>query len=172
MKTDFVMSATVANFITGVWELAFPPADPPQQSLARQFKAEKELSESDEILIAMLNSKGHEHIPFCVCDPDKPDCPIIFSSDGFCEFTGYSHSEIEGQNCRFLQGKDSKKEDVDRIRKAIKDQEPSSVNLLNYRKDGSPFVNEFFLAPLRDSNDKLIYVSAFIWFHRTLIVYR
>jgi len=107
----------------------------------------------------MLNSKGHEHIPFCVCDPDKKDCPIVFSSDGFCEFTGYSHGEIEGRNCRFLQGKDTKKEDVDRIRTAIKDQVPTSVNLLNYRKDGSPFVNEFFLAPLRDSQKNLVYDS-------------
>lgn len=156
------MSATVATFITHAWEIVFPPSDPLQQSLARQFKAEKELCESDEILVAMLNSKGHEHIPFCVCDPDKADCPIIFSSDGFCELTGYGHGEIEGKNCRFLQGKDTKKQDVDRIRKAISDQVPTSVNLLNYKKDGSPFANEFFLSPLRDSNTKLVYVSIHI----------
>jgi PAS domain S-box-containing protein len=153
------MSTTVANFITGVWEIVFPPTEPLQKSSVRQFQTEKTLSESDGILIAMLNSRGHEHIPFCVCDPSLPDCPIIFSSDGFCEFTGYSHDEIEGKNCRFLQGNDTKKADVDRIRRAIKDLVPTSVNLLNYRKDGSPFANEFFLSPLRDSTGKLAYVS-------------
>ena len=152
------MPATVANAISELWGVIYPPADD-IKSLARQFDPTKELGETDEILISMLNSKGHEHIPFCICDPDKKDCPIVFSSDGFCEFTGYSHDEIEGRNCRFLQGKDTKKDDVDRIRTAIKDQVPTSVNLLNYRKDGTPFVNEFFLAPLRDSKHKLVYVS-------------
>lgn len=153
------MPATVASAISELWGVIFPPAEPDIKSLARQFDPTKELGETDEILIAMLNSKGHEHIPFCVCDPDKKDNPIIFSSDGFCELTGYSHGEIEGKNCRFLQGKDTKKEDVDRIRTAIKDQVPTSVNLLNYRKDGTPFVNEFFLAPLRDSKHQIVYVS-------------
>jgi PAS domain S-box-containing protein len=105
----------------------------------------------------MFNSKGHEHVSYCICDPDDKDNPIIFASDGFCAFTGYAHDEIEGRNCRFLQGKDTRKEDVDRIRAAVKKEESVSVNLLNYRKDGTSFVNEFFLSPLRDENGKVLY---------------
>jgi PAS domain S-box-containing protein len=153
------MATTISTAISEILGVIFPPSEPLTKSSARQFEPSKELCEKDEIIIAMLNSEGHEHVPFCVCDPDKPDVPIIFSSGGFCEFTGYGQDEIEGRNCRFLQGKDTKKEDVDRIRKAIKDEESTSVNLLNYRKDGSSFVNEFFLSPLRDSNDKVVYVS-------------
>jgi PAS domain S-box-containing protein len=107
----------------------------------------------------MLNSQGHEHVAFCICDPDKADLPIIFSSEGFCEFTGYRRDEIEGRNCRFLQGKETQAEDVDRIRKAVQQQDATCVNLLNYRKDGTPFVNEFFLSPLRSSDNKVVYVS-------------
>ena len=153
------MTTAIATVISEILGVVFPPSEPLSKSNARQFEASKELCERDEILIAMLNSQGHEHVPFCVCDPAKPDTPIIFSSDGFCEFTGYGHEEIEGRNCRFLQGKDTKGEDVDKIRKAIKEQESVSVNLLNYRKDGSSFVNEFFLSPMQDSNGKLSYVS-------------
>ena len=38
----------------------------------------------------------------------------------FCKFTGYSNDEIEGQNCRFLQGESTKESDINIIRKAIK----------------------------------------------------
>mmetsp|Transcript_2849 Transcript_2849/g.4197 ORF Transcript_2849/g.4197 Transcript_2849/m.4197 type:complete len:181 (-) Transcript_2849:447-989(-) len=123
----------------------------------RQFIPTKNLTEKDLILIDMLNSIGHEDVSFCICDPDLNDCPIVFASDGFCQFTGYSAEEIEGRNCRFLQGKNTAKEDVDRIRNAIKEEQEASVNLLNYKKDGTSFVNEFFLSPLYDSNKQLLY---------------
>jgi len=48
--------------------------------------------------------------------------------------TGYSKKEIEGRNCRFLQGKDTKKSDVDIIRTAIKGKKQESVQLMNYKK--------------------------------------
>lgn len=153
------MASSIATVISEIVGKVFPPTGPLIQAKTRQFIPEKEICEKDEVLIAMLNSEGHENVPYCVCDPDKDDTPIIFSSDGFCEFTGYSREEIEGRNCRFLQGEGTKKEHVDKIRQAIKDQVATCVNLLNYRKDGTTFVNEFFLAPLRDSNKKLVYVS-------------
>lgn len=139
----------------------FPPSEGSltKSSTARQFIPTKLLKEKDDILISMLNSVGHEDICYCVCDPDLKDMPIIFASDGFCSFTGYTYKEIEGKNCRFLQGKDTLPESIDRIRTAIKQETSCSVNLLNYRKDGTSFVNEFFMAPLHDDNNKLLYVS-------------
>jgi PAS domain S-box-containing protein len=153
------MTSTIEHFVTDIWGKVFPPEEPVIQGSARQFVTAKQLIEKDEILIAMLNSAGHEHIPYCICDPDLKDLPIIFSSDGFCEFTGYDHSDIEGKNCRFLQGKGTKEEDVNRIRQAIKDETSCCVNLMNYRKDGTSFANEFFLAPLRSPDGKLAFVS-------------
>lgn len=131
----------------------------PEKSLARQFIPEKELCETDCILVDMLNSRGHENVSFCVCDPHETDMPIIFASDGFCNFTGYPCDEIVGRNCRFLQGPETRREEVDSIRNAIESEEERSVNLLNYRKDGTPFVNEFFISPLRDKEKNVQYVS-------------
>jgi len=123
----------------------------------RQFVAKKELSERDATIVDMLNSAGHEDVSFCLCDPDQEDCPIVFASDGFCNFTGYAVSEIEGRNCRFLQGPGTEKADVDKIRSAIKSEKEESVNLLNYKKDGTSFNNEFFLSPLYEEDGKLAY---------------
>ena len=126
-------------------------------STQRPFEPSKEIRERDRVVTDMLNSLGHEDVSFCVCDPDQPDCPISFASDGFCRFTGYKNEEIEGKNCRFLQGKDTRKEDVDAIRSAIKDEKEASVGLLNYRKDGTPFNNQFFIMPLYSEEKKLLY---------------
>ena len=151
---------TIVVNIAAMLEAAFPSHPEQDESLtstARQFIPTKRLSEKDSVLIDMLNTRGHESVCYCVCDPDLPDLPILFSSDGFCEYTGYSRDEIEGKNCRFLQGADTRKEDVDTIRGAIKGKKASSVNLLNYKKDGTPFINEFFISPLYTSEKKLAY---------------
>jgi PAS domain S-box-containing protein len=168
----------------------YSTTEPPQagKSSARQFVPEKELCQTDNILVDMLNryyycalqrrflsadctqtsnhvssflfSQGHEDVSFCVCDPHQADFPIIFASEGFCRFTGYTYDEIDGRNCRFLQGPDTKREEVDRIRDAIESEEERSVNLLNYRKDGTAFVNQFFISPLHDKNKKTQYVRS------------
>jgi len=135
----------------------------------RQFVPSEDkarLRERDYTVLDMLNAASGDDVSFCVCDPSLPDCPIVFASDGFCRFTGYTFDEIEGRNCRFLQGPGTSSDDVDRIRRAIENGEEASVNLLNYKKDGTPFNNQFFLAPLRaatksskkdDDNHDIIY---------------
>ena len=97
---------------------------------------------------------------FTVCDATAPDCPIVYASDSFLEMTGYPSEEIIHHNCRFLQGKDTDPESVKKLRDAVKAGERVSVRLLNYRKDGTPFWNQFFIAALRDRNGKIVnYVS-------------
>lgn len=154
------VTTTLSSMLSELLGKAFPPQEPLVMSpTSRQFRPSTNLCDKDDILIAMLNSQGHEHVCFCITDPSQADMPIIFASDGFCEFTGYAVGEIEGRNCRFLQGPNTNPQDVDTIRTAITQQDPKSVNLLNYRKDGSSFVNEFFIAPLHDSHGKSVYVS-------------
>lgn len=87
---------------------------------------------------------------FVICDPNLPDCPIVFASDGFIELTEYPRHEILGRNCRFLQGKDTDEQAVTDIRHAIQDASETTVRLLNYKKGGKPFWNMFTLAPMAD----------------------
>mmetsp|Transcript_29360 Transcript_29360/g.41078 ORF Transcript_29360/g.41078 Transcript_29360/m.41078 type:complete len:183 (-) Transcript_29360:403-951(-) len=152
------MESIFVSRIRAMLGVVFDPEEPPPKSpTARHFEPAKDVSEKDMVIVDMLNSQGHEDICYCVCDPDQADMPIVFASDGFCDFTGYNHTEIEGRNCRFLQGQDTSPDDVQRIRNAIKDEVEASVNLLNYRKDGTTFVNEFFIAPLHDNDKKTTY---------------
>jgi PAS domain S-box-containing protein len=114
-----------------------------------------QLSDKDQILIDMLNSDSTS-VPFTITDPKRNDNPIIYASDAFSTLTEYSNSEIVGKNCRFLQGKDTKQEHVQIIRDAIKNEVECAVNILNYKKSGTPFNNEFFICPIRDNKTKQV----------------
>ena len=92
---------------------------------------------------------------FLISDPSLPDCPIVFASDGFLDFTGYTREEILGRNCRFLQGPKTDASAVAEIRKAIDGGNECTVRLLNYTKQGKPFWNMFTLAPVRDDGGKI-----------------
>ena len=85
-----------------------------------------------------------------ISDARAPDMPIVFVNAMFEQMSGYASSEILGRNCRFLQGKDSNQPGVADIRSAIKAQTNGFATLRNYRKDGSLFLNQLFISPVRD----------------------
>ena len=110
--------------------------------------------EGQNILFAALEKN---RMPMTVTDPSALGNPIIFANQAFLDLTGYSASEVLGRNCKFLQGKDTDPSTIASIREAIAEEREISVELLNYRKDGSSFWNALFLSPVLDDNGKLIY---------------
>jgi len=99
--------------------------------LAKPSKETQLLADEDYSLMVALK-RGRQN--FLVTDPRLPDNPIVFASAGFMTLTGYSHEEVLGRNCRFLQGPDTDPVDVERIRDAVAKGEELSVCLLNYKK--------------------------------------
>nr|AML78563.1 putative LOV domain-containing protein [Hilleria latifolia] len=93
---------------------------------------------------------------FVVSDATKPDCPIMYASSGFFTMTGYSSKEIIGRNCRFLQGPETDKKEVEKIRKAVKNGSSYCGRLLNYKKDGTPFWNLLTITPIKDNQGRTI----------------
>lgn len=91
-----------------------------------------------------------------ITDPNLPDNPIIYVSPGAERITGYSADEMLGRNCRFMQGAKTDPESVRQVREAIRDGRECTVELLNYRKDGTPFWNALFLSPVRDEQGRLV----------------
>ncbi len=68
-------------------------------------------------------------------------------------------TQVLGRNCRFLQGPATSKRKVAEIRDAIREDRACNVCLLNYRRDGSTFWNQFYLAPIRDAHGVAMYVG-------------
>jgi two-component system, cell cycle sensor histidine kinase and response regulator CckA len=91
----------------------------------------------------------------CITDPARADNPIVYVNDSFLRITGYTREEAVGRNCRFLQGPNTAPEAVEQIRSAIREQRSCMVELLNYRKDGTPFWNSLSISPIRDVADQV-----------------
>lgn len=96
-------------------------------------------------------------MPMVVTDPRQRDNPIALANRAFLELSGYSAGEVVGRNCRFLQGPGTDPADVAKVRQAIEAEREVTVQLLNYRKDGSSFWNELFLSPVQDEEGRLLY---------------
>lgn len=89
-------------------------------------------------------------VSMVLTNPNLDDNPIIYVNEAFERATGYSRTATIGRNCRFLQGKDTDKRDVDRLRQAIDREEDVTVDILNYRANGEPFLNRLIVAPVKD----------------------
>ena len=72
-------------------------------------------------------------------DPNQPDNPIVACNAAFEHLSGYDRTEILGRNCRFLQGPDTRPEDVLQITECLSREGSGEFELRNYRKDGTPF---------------------------------
>ncbi|MCT8124972.1 EAL domain-containing protein [Alishewanella sp. BS5-314] len=85
-----------------------------------------------------------------IADITWPDMPITYVNAAFERLTGYTSEEAIGRNCRFLQGTERDSLAIQQIRNAISGRQECGVVLKNYRKDGSIFWNNLFLAPVPD----------------------
>lgn len=92
-----------------------------------------------------------------ISDPRLPDTPIIECNDAFVVLTGYRRDEIIGRNCRFLSGPRTEPDLTEEIRSAVRERRTVLVEILNYRKDGSPFRNAVMVAPIFDDDGELRY---------------
>jgi len=118
-----------------------------------------------ELIAAFLNSKERRTIlrravdcarnGIVITNPRLADNPIVYANPAFSEMTGYSLKEIVGTNCRFLQGDDSSQEELNILRKAVKEGQSCMTILRNYKKDGTLFWNELSIAPVFDEEGVL-----------------
>ncbi|MDA9223976.1 PAS domain-containing protein [Tateyamaria sp.] len=106
---------------------------------------------------AFFDGFSRTQVPMVVSDPRLEDNPIIYVNHAFTKQTGYARSAAVGRNCRFLQGEETSIATVDKLRASIQAQESVSVDILNYRASGEPFMNRLLVAPLSDENGELRY---------------
>ena len=92
-----------------------------------------------------------------VSNPRLPDNPIVACNAAFSELTGYQPDEIIGRNCRFLKGENTEPWLTDALRAGIRNRQPVLAEILNYKKDGTPFRNAVMIAPIFDAAGEIEY---------------
>nr|AML79389.1 putative LOV domain-containing protein [Linum perenne] len=85
---------------------------------------------------------------FTITDPCISGHPIVFASRGFLKMSGYSVDEVVGRNGRVFQGPNTCRRSVMEIREAVRGERGVELNLLNYRRDGTPFWMLFRMTPV------------------------
>lgn len=109
--------------------------------------------DGDNLLASIRNSP----IASVISDPRLPDNPLVAVNDAFCVLTGYPVEEIIGRNCKFLAGPATEPWLTERIAAGIREHRPVLVEILNYKRDGTPFRNAVLVTPVFDSEGALEY---------------
>ncbi|MBX3572941.1 MAG: PAS domain-containing protein [Mesorhizobium sp.] len=99
-------------------------------------------------------------MPMLITDPRQFDNPIVFANDAFLRLSGYAREEVVGRNCRFLQGPDTDPQAIEQIRDAIATRSDIAVDILNYKRDGTPFWNALFVSPVSNEDGELQFFFA------------
>jgi len=101
------------------------------------------------------------HVALALADADG-DNPLRLVNGKFSALTGYPNSAVVGHNCRMLQGEAANEEPRQRIRDFLADDAQASVRTLivNFRRDGSPFVNLLYMSKLRGIDGQVRYIFA------------
>lgn len=90
-----------------------------------------------------------------ISDPRQPNNPIVACNRAFIELTGYAEQEIIGRNCKFLAGPATEPWLTEAIRNGVERHAPVLVEILNYKRDGTPFRNAVLVAPIFDDDGEL-----------------
>ncbi|MDC6361731.1 MULTISPECIES: PAS domain-containing protein [Flavobacteriaceae] len=80
---------------------------------------------------------------------------IIWVSEGFQEMTGYSKNFAIGKRPSFLQGIKTSKNTKQEIREQLQTEHTFTGSILNYRKNGQPYLCQIKIVPIYDSNNVL-----------------
>ena len=109
--------------------------------------------EADEIIGAAI-----EAVPLAMVltDPRQDDNPITYVNNAFENITLYSRQFAVGRNCRFLQGERTDPEHIDFLRKAVSEADDVTLDVINYKADGTEFVNRLMVSPIRNEKDEVI----------------
>jgi PAS domain S-box-containing protein len=112
---------------------------------------------TDSKFANVIGSIEFSPIATVISNPNLPYNPIVAVNDPFCELTQYPPDEVLGRNCKFLAGSETEPWLTEKIREGVINHRPVMVEILNYKRDGTPFRNAVLVAPIFDDADVLRY---------------
>ncbi len=114
-------------------------------------KALDDYLRNSRVALALASAEGDNH--------------LLLVNDAFCALTGYDASDVVGRNCRMLQRDAPNVEPRARLREFLERPRQPNVRtpIVNFRKDGTPFVNLLYMSRLRaqDGATRYFFASQF-----------
>ncbi|OIR04973.1 signal transduction histidine-protein kinase/phosphatase DegS [mine drainage metagenome] len=88
---------------------------------------------------------------------DPPGPKVLYVNDSFYKITGYSKEEIIGQTPRILQGANTDKNELMRLKKSIENNLPCEIEIINYKKNGEEFWTSLNISPVLNQEGVPVY---------------
>lgn len=98
---------------------------------------------------------ANDAIIITTVDLEPPGPLIVYVNPGFERMTGYTREEVVGQSPRILQGPDTSRELLDRLRRDLEQTQSFFGETINYRKDGSHYFVEWRISPIRNGEGEV-----------------
>lgn len=118
---------------------------------------QQERDQAKEHLNLLENAirSDYDSIIITTLELDKPGPQIVFVNEGFERMTGYSREEVIGKSPRILQGKKTDRAVLDKLRKRLKEGQAFFGHTVNYKKDGTEFINQWDIHPLTNKDGEI-----------------
>ncbi|MGD8366008.1 MAG: PAS domain-containing protein [Desulfobacterales bacterium] len=112
------------------------------------------------IMKRLLESSMEFSFNSIVISEAGPGYPIVYVNPAFCQLTGYGPHEVIGKSPRMLQGPQTDVEVIRRLEENLAAGRLFHGQAINYRKDGSEFMMEWKIAPIRDDRGEISHYIA------------
>ena len=93
-------------------------------------------------------------------DLTAPGPEIVYANPAFSRLTGYGREALIGRSPRFLQGPETDRTVLNRLRAALQRGVSYWGEAVNYRADGKPYRVEWLIAPVYDGSGQLSHWTA------------
>lgn len=116
---------------------------------------EREEAKKQLNLLESAIRSDYDSIVITTLELEKPGPKIVYVNDGFTRMTGYSKEEAIGNTPRILQGPKTDRKVLDTLKKRLKEGQAFFGHTVNYRKDGSEFINQWDIHPLTNKDGEI-----------------
>jgi PAS domain S-box-containing protein len=116
---------------------------------------EREEAKKQLNLLESAIRSDYDSIVITTLELEKPGPKIVYVNDGFTRMTGYSKEEAIGNTPRILQGPKTDQKVLDTLKKRLKEGQAFFGHTVNYRKDGSEFINQWDIHPLTNEDGEI-----------------